>query len=58
MTYYYISLFSFFSNTYLYIQQYMFNYSLCHVVNRDIQFKAFVTRMNKYIIIIELHSYN
>ena len=36
---------------YLYIQHYMFNYSLYIIINRNILFNAIVTRMNKYIII-------
>ena len=31
----------------------MYNYSLYHIVSRNILFNAIVTRMNKYIIIIE-----
>ena len=42
---------------YLYIQHYMFNYSLyIIIINRNVlvQFNAIVTRMNKYIIIVNL----
>ena len=39
---------------YLYIQHYMFNYSLYIIINRNILFNAIVTHMNKYIITVHV----
>ena len=40
---------------YLYIQDYMFNYSLyIIIINWNILLNAIVTRMNKYIVIINV----
>ena len=46
------------SIVYLYIQQYMFNYSYYIIINRNILFNAIVTRMNKYIIICSIIVFN
>ena len=48
------------SIVHLYIQHYMFNYSLyiiIIIINRNVLFNAVVTRMNKYIIIIIVFRY-
>ena len=41
----------------LYIQHYMFNYSLYIIVNKNILFHAIVTRIHNYVGLCQLYYY-